>query len=252
MQLTRDNYHSIEANAHYMSASQYLAFSKCEANAMASIRGKWTKQVTQSMLIGSYIDAHFSNEMDLFKAQNPQIFKKNGELMAAFEQANVIIQRIEQDTLMMEYLTGEHQVIKIGTIEGVPFKTKMDVYRPGERIVDQKIMRDFAYIWHEGARRTFVEVWGYDYQATIYQATEGNRLPFIMAAATKESEPDIALLQVPQDVIDDRMDMVNHYAPIFQMIKLGLQEPTRCEKCDYCKATRVLRGVIDYRDLEDN
>lgn len=251
MDLTRENYHSLWANKEFMGASQFKSFMDCEARTIAEIEGVWQRTPSTNMLIGSYVDAHFSSEMDLFKAQHPEIFKKNGDLLSPFEKANTIIQRIERDPMMMDYLTGEHQVIKTGFIAGVPFKIMMDVYRPGERIVDQKIMRDFAYIWHEGARRTFVEVWGYDYQAAIYQATEGNLLPFILAAATKESEPDLALLQVPQDVIDDRLDTVKYYAPVYQMIKLGLQDPARCEKCDYCKATRVLTGVIDYRDLED-
>ena len=52
-------------------------------------------------------------------------------------------------------------------------------------------------------KQNFVEAWGYDIQAAIYQAVEGNRLPFFIAAVTKETVPDKALLEIPQEVIDD-------------------------------------------------
>ena len=33
------------------------------------------------------------------------------------------------------------------------------------------------------------------------------------------------------------------------MVKSGEVEPLRCEKCDYCKATKVLTGAISHMDL---
>ena len=37
--------------------------------------------------------------------------------------------------------------------------------------------------------------------------------------------------------------------PSVLMVKSGEVEPFRCEKCDYCKATKVLKGAISYMDL---
>lgn len=249
--LNESNYFYPDNNLKYMGASQFKSFLKCEAAALAEVKGEWYQPCTTAMMVGSYVDAHFSGTMALFRAQHPEIYKRDGSLMAAYEQANAIIQRIESDALMMSYLTGEHQVIMTGKIADVPFKIKVDAYIPGQRIVDQKVMRSMDRVWQDGAYRSFVEAWGYDYQAAIYQKVEGNRLPFILAVATKDDYPDIALLSVPQEVIDDRLEIIESMAPRFQMIKMGLEEPDRCGKCDYCRSTKVLTEVIDYREVRE-
>lgn len=41
MTLTNENYYSNETNREYMSVSQYKQFQKCEAAAMAQIKGEW-------------------------------------------------------------------------------------------------------------------------------------------------------------------------------------------------------------------
>ena len=68
-----------------------------------------------------------------------------------------------------------------GDIFGVPFKIKIDSYLP-DKIVDLKIMRDFEPIYVEGKGRvSFIEAWGYDIQAGVYQEivrqNTGKQLP---------------------------------------------------------------------------
>lgn len=248
MQLNETNYFSPEAELKYMGSTQFKNFMACESAALAKIQGRWQEPTSTAMLVGSYVDAHFSGTLGLFRAQHPEILKRDGTLKAEFEQASKIIDRIEADTLMMAYLAGEHQVIRTGLIAGVPFKIKIDAYSPGKCIVDQKIMRDMSNKWKDGGYRPFVEVWGYDYQGAIYQAVEGNQLQFVLAVATKEEQPDIELLEIPQDVLDNRLGDIENLAPRFQSIKLGVEEPSRCGKCPYCLATKVLTRVIDYRE----
>jgi hypothetical protein len=115
-----------------------------------------------------------------------------------------------------------------------------------------KIMRDFKPVWSDEqmCRQNFVEAWGYDIQSAIYQKLEGNKLPFVIAAATKENYPDKALLSIPQDVIDDRLELIEAYAPRYAAIKAGLEEPTACGKCPYCRSIKKLTSEIDYRELE--
>jgi hypothetical protein len=250
MQVTNENYHSKEARLAYMGASQYKNFKQCEALGMAIVTGEWEPEQSVSMLVGSYVDAHFERTLDLFKAQHPQIFTKQGELKSEYKKAEIIIARIERDEMFMRYMGGELQVIKTGVIAGVPFKIKIDSYLKRRAIVDLKIMKDFERIWVEGEGKVpFVEAWGYDIQGAIYQAVEGDHLPFIIAGATKETEPDLALLQIPQDRLDVMHDEVEHFAPVFDEVKKGLRAPTRCEKCDYCKSTKKLITVVDYREV---
>lgn len=252
MKLTESNYFSREAEQMYMGSTQFKNFMKCEAAALARINGTFSEPQSTAMLVGSYVDAHFSGTLAQFKVDHPEIFKRDGTLKAEFSGANQIIDFIEDDPLMMEYLQGEKQTIMTGEIAGVPFKVKFDAYIPGVRIVDQKIMRDFKPVWDEesGTKKNFIEAWGYDIQAAIYQTVEGNKLPFIINAATKENVPDKALLLIPQDVIDMKLEEIESLAPRFAAIKAGLEEPTACGKCTYCKSVKKLTKIIDYREMD--
>jgi hypothetical protein len=59
-----------------MGVSQFKAFEKCEAAALAELTGEYQREKTVSLLVGSYVDAHFEGTLDVFKAQNPEIFTK--------------------------------------------------------------------------------------------------------------------------------------------------------------------------------
>ena len=146
MILTNENYFSKEADMEYMSVSQFKAFVQCEAAALASIKGEWEQPKTTALLVGSYVDAHFEGTLDLFKAKNPEIFTKQGTLKAEYKQAEEIINRIESDKEFMKYLDGEKQVIRTGEIDGIPVKIKIDALHD-DKIVDLKIMKDFAPVW---------------------------------------------------------------------------------------------------------
>ena len=58
MKLTNENYFSPENNLTYMSASQFKSFRHCESAALAELRGEYKREVTDALLIGSYVDAH--------------------------------------------------------------------------------------------------------------------------------------------------------------------------------------------------
>jgi hypothetical protein len=274
MILTNENYFSPEAQMHYMGASQFKAFQRCEASALAEIKGEYKREETTALLVGSYVDAHFEGTLDLFKGKHPEIFKRDGDLKSEYQQANVIIARAEEDALFSLLMSGKKQVICTGKIAGVPFKIKIDSLVDAKTcelisemfpmaaavlgfldgaIVDLKAMRDMEPIWSvsEGGKIPFIEAWGYDIQGAIYQAIEGNMLPFVLAVATKEKTPNLAALSISQTDLDAKLAEVEDLAPKFQAIKQGQLEPERCGKCDYCKSTKVLDAIIDYRELEE-
>ena len=106
MILTNENYYSNIANQEYMSVSQYKSFHKCEAAAMAELRGEWVRPKTTALLVGSYVDSWFEGTLDEFKEQNPEIFRKGRgdiQLKADFIQAEQIIKRVQQDPTFMRY-----------------------------------------------------------------------------------------------------------------------------------------------------
>lgn len=249
MMLTNENYFSQESNKKYMSASQFKTFMDCESRALAEINGEYAREKTTALLVGSYVDAHFEKTLDLFKAQNPEIFLKSGGLKAEFKHAEYIIERIERDPFFMKYMNGGVQKIMTGEIEGVPFKIKIDVYHPEKAIVDLKIMRDLKKQWKDRVELNFIEFWGYDTSAAIYQAVEGNGLPFFIAAATKEDEPDLAIIDIPQNKLDFCLKIVKENAPRFSDIKNGTEQPTRCNSCNWCRKTKVLSEVIPFEEI---
>ena len=253
----------------YMGASQFKTFFDCEARAMAELRGEYQRGSTTALLVGSYVDANFGKTLDIFRAKHPELFTKAGELKADYRNAEEIIARIQRDPLFMMMVSGEQQVIKTGVIADVPFKIKIDSYLSAEKckeiaetypsfarllfepgaIVDLKIMKDFNSVYKpELGRVPFIEAWGYDIQAAIYQAVEGQHLPFYIAAATKEKDAsNIEIFEIPQDVIDAAQTRVEDIAPRYHAIKRGEIQPERCGCCTYCKQTKVLSEAFDYR-----
>ena len=247
--ITNENYFVLESNMEYMSASQFKSFLQCESMALAEVTGNFERVKTPSMLVGSYVDAHYEKSLDLFKAKNPEIFTQKGELRSEYKNAEYIIERLERDEMFQKYMSGEKQVIRSGEIEGIPFKIKIDSYHPGKAIVDLKIMKDFEQIWKDGLKLSFVEAWGYDIQGAIYSAIEGNNLPFFIAGATKEKEPDLAIISVPRERLDFCLNIVKENVQRFADIKKGLIEPTRCNRCDFCKSTKILTEIVDYLSI---
>lgn len=246
MQLTSKNYYSIEANREYWSCSQFKEFNSCEARGLATVRGEYEREETDALLVGSYVDAYFAGEMERFHDEHAdKMFTKKGELYAKFKDADKMIETVENDPLMVEFLKGDKQVIMTAELDGILWKAKIDILHD-ERIVDFKTVKDFGNIWDEtlGSRRSWLEYWNYDIQGAIYQkvvkAVTGKRLPFYIEAVTKEKVPDKAVIEIPQHILDAAYNLVQAKIERFDLIKSGEVEPIRCEKCEYCRQTKIL------------
>lgn len=270
--VTPENYYDPEIQMAYMGATQYKAFQKCEAAALAELRGEYTPASSTALLVGGYIDAYFSGELPLYQAQHPGIFKRDGQLKAEYLKAQTVISRMEEDELYSMLMSGKKQVIFTGTIAGVPFKIKIDSLLSCAQcedivkrfphaasalgmcdgaIVDQKAMKDMEMVWsvEDHCKVPFVEYYGYDIQGAIYQAIEGHMLPFILAVGTKEDSPDLAAMYIADEDLSAKLAEVEDNAPRYQAIKEGRIQPARCEHCDYCKATKKLHGIFDYKEI---
>ena len=252
MQLNYDNYYSKEASLAYFSVSQFKAFSKCETAAMAELRGEYKPQRGRALLLGSLVDEMLTGTketQDVFIEENfSELFKKNGDPYADVEKALDTVKLVQAQPRMMYYLDGEHQVIMTGEIEGVPFKIKMDSYKPGEFICDLKYM---ASLRSPNLFQPMVNYWGYDIQAAVYQEivyqNTGKRLPFIFDVATKETPAHLALGEINQWNMDRSLDAVKKSIVHLQKVKNGDIEPARCEdhECDYCTSTKIITEPID-------
>lgn len=281
MKLTEANYYSQKANQAYFSVSQFKAFQKCPAAAMAELRGEFTQPKGRALILGSYFDEMLTgtpNSQAKFIAENyTELFQKSSKMVsilgklkndkerkdflsgltnifctdnrpfADVVQANETLERFRQQPRMMHYISGKHQVIMTGEIEGVPFKIKMDSFDPNEFICDLKYT---ASLRSPNLFTPLIEYWGYDKQAAVYQEIVrqniGKRLPFFFDVATKESPAHLALGEINQYNIDKALDDVRSNIRTYQKIKTGELEAERCEdyNCAYCTTTKIV-DVID-------
>ena len=261
MQLTDENYYSQEANREYMSVSQFKDFAgtygklPCEFTALEKLEERWKEEETTALMVGSYVDSHFEGTLDKFKADHPSLFKKDGGLKADYVKANEIIARIERDEYFMRYMSGQKQVIMTGELFGAKWKIKIDSYIPDVAIVDLKVMasitdlkwvKDLGYL-------DFVRYWGYDIQGAVYQEivrqNTGKKLPFYIAGATKEKEPDIRIIHVTDNYLQEALCVVETNMPRILRVKNGEETPDRGELCDCCRHNRVLSRPISIMDL---
>ncbi|MCR1905163.1 PD-(D/E)XK nuclease-like domain-containing protein [Intestinimonas butyriciproducens] len=259
----------------YMGSSQFKAFRRCEAAALAELEGRYATPKTSAILVGAYVDAYFEGTLAAFKAQNPELFKRDGALKAEYAHAEKIISRLEADGLYMLLMSGQKQVVLTGEIAGVPYKIKIDSLLDADTcreiverypltseamgfcegaIVDQKIMRDTADVWsdEEWGMVPFARAWGYDIQGAIYQAVEGHMLPFILAVGTKEAEPNLDAIYIPDQELTAKLEEVRSLSPRYQAIKRHEIEPVSCGTCPYCISRKHLDRITDYRMVNEH
>ena len=122
-------------------------------------------------------------------------------------------------------------------------------------LVDLKSTKDFAQIWDETvwAKVKWIDYWDYPEQGAVYQELyrqmSGKILPFVIVAATKENATDIGAFYIPQPELDAALHVVKDNAPHYQKVKTGKIPPARCGSCAWCKATKVLTGIQNYKEV---
>ena len=278
MKLTNNNYYGENANLEFMSVSQFKDFKNCEAMALAKIKGEYKTPPSKALLLGSFVDEMLTgtkktrnnfileNRLDLFQKSSKLAKLSNDELAAlladsSFDifsadnrpfseivQALETVEKIKKQPLMMKHFKSRHQVIMTGEISGVPFKIKMDNYKPGEFISDGKYM---ASLRSPNMFESMVKYWGYDIQGAVYQEivrqNTGKRLPFYLDIATKETPSHLAVAEINQYDLDEALDLVKTLAPLYQAIKKGEVKPQRCDEyhCSYCTETKIITEPID-------
>lgn len=259
MQLTTNNYYTQEANQEYTSVSQFKDFLACEAAAYAKLKGEYQEEQTEPFLLGGYVHSWNDNSMEEFKIKSPELFStrgaSKGELKAEFKIADKMIETLEKDKLCMMALEGQKEIIMTGTLFGVKWKIRIDVLNLEKGFfTDLKTVKDFNRLWDGTAKVTFIEFYGYliqvaVYQEIIYQNT-GKKLQPYVVAVTKEKVPDKAVLKFNQDELDFELEKVRAHMERIVQVKLGLEKPIRCGKCDYCKSTKKVTKIIHYSELE--
>jgi hypothetical protein len=262
LKIASEDYHSPESNLKYLSNSQYKDFMTCEAMAVAKMVGEWNPEPSIEMLVGSYVHAWNEGEeaFKSFKASTPDMFNKNGSMKAQFLFADQMIGTLQDDPMCMEMLAGQKEVILTAEMFGVPWKIKMDSYRPGEAIIDLKTTRSiYELVWspYFNAKVSFIEAFDYVTQFAIYLEIEriatGSKkwLQPLIVAVSKEAPPDKAVIDMTDtDRYKAILFNIRENIPRIMAIKAGEISPVRCERCNYCRATKKLKEIFSYHQLE--
>ena len=272
MTLTEETYHTPPANMEYVSHSQIIDFygtlgrDGCECMGLAKAIGKYTQPFNTSLMVGSYVDAALTGDLDAFKSQHPEIISSRGEtkgnLKKEYVQADVMIERAKKDALFMSFLEGEKQVIETGEINGVKCKIKIDIMQE-DKLVDLKTaknMTDTFYAKGASDRLTVAEYWGWDIEACLYQEIHyqntGKRLDFYLAIITKEStdgvpHPRLGIVRIPQQKIDAQRQFIENSVYKINEIKQGHINPVPCGRCDWCADNLALKeyDIIDMDEM---
>ena len=258
---TSEQYYGTDANYEYMSASQLKAFigtpgiHGCEERALAELSGQFTHD-NKALTIGSYVDVMLTgteDEQHEFRESHPEMISSRGptkgQLKSDYRTANDMVARAFADAdnggIFMRALEGERQKVVTGEIHGHKFKGRIDVLGDGF-ITDLKTVENVNRRYFNEGYWDFVSWWGYDLQGAIYQElvyqSTGNRLPFYIAALSKQVPCDIDLIQVPQDRLDEAMERVTpDVLDRIEGLKVGELKPNRCGVCEWCRMTKVIR-----------
>ena len=237
----------------YMSVSSFKKYQKCEVDGKKGFSG----EMSDAMLIGSYVDAYISGTLDKFKEDHPEIIsgqgKTKGELKTAYKNADLICEFITKDKVFSQFMSGEKQTIMTGAISGVPWKIKMDSYSPHIAINDLKVMATVTD--RIGNFYDFITPWGYDIQLACYQEivfqNTGERLPCFICAVTKEVPINSVIISIPQVYLDRALYRVSSQVEHFNAIKLGEVEPIGCGICKTCIDARTETQIISLSDLTE-
>ena len=262
MQLTRESYHSLEANRVFMSRGQYKNFLDCEAKQMATLNGQWVDEPSIALMVGQYFHTFNDNTMGEFISNHPEMFTKKLTLKAEYVVADKMIEIIKNDPFCMYCLEGEKEVIVTAEMFGAPWKVMLDVQNnQRRRIVDLKTTRSVTeHVWDEVERKkvSFVEAYQYPLQMAIYCEAErlamgrdeGDWSEFLIVAVSKEKTPDKAIINMTDhERLVKELAEVEANMPRIIAVKAGEVEPVRCETCDYCRSTKVLSKTVHYSDL---
>jgi hypothetical protein len=258
-ELNDSNYYGPDADMAYMSNSQYKSFLACEVAALAKVRGEWREEPSDAMLVGSYVHSALDGTLDHFKAANPDIFTKKGELKAEYKKADTMLETLVSDSLIREYLQGVKEFIITAEFAGTLWRAKLDIYNPTmNRIVDVKTVKSLTdKVWDKQDRQymSWIESYGYIRQIAIYTELlrrwtgENNRADGYVVAVTKEDIPDKAIISIDQERIAIELEMVQATIPRILKVKSGEESPIGCGSCNYCKSVKKLDRVIHFSEL---
>lgn len=253
-----------------MSHSQYRTWLACPSAAKAKQDGLYKPEVTQAMLVGSYIDSAVT-QPDKFAAwceeNTATIYGKKGDKYKVFETADAVIRRVQSDPLYpVLCASGKWQVEVRGIIGGVEWIGVEDWRGQlfgSDTVLDLKSTASFEDEWAVIApnRRQPVpwyDAAGYWRALAVYRELDrqtfpqpphdpnalemqGLGLPVMgILAASKQDPPAVGLWMMTCDEALSRfareLNTIIGNLPRILAWKSGDAEPTACGLCEWCRS----------------
>lgn len=264
LDLNKDkDYYSKEAGRRYMSVSQFKDFCQCEAQALAKLKGEWEPDRDKTaLLVGNYVHSYFESKKShqkFIEDHQEELYTKRKpiKLYKDFEVADRMIDRIEQDDFFKYLWQGEHEVPVTGELFGTDWKGKIDLLNIEKGyFVDLKTTAQLdKRFWNveSGGWVSFIEQYGYDLQIAIYERLleikYGKPFTGYIYAVTKQDIPDIAAIEINQELKDYALDKASEKIDRILAVKAKKEDPEMCGKCEFCRKFKRLDGFITPSDL---
>ncbi|NRD80333.1 PD-(D/E)XK nuclease-like domain-containing protein [Bacillus sp. BRMEA1] len=258
--LTSSNYHSNEANQQYLSVSQFKNFMECEAKAMAKLSGAYIEPSSNALIVGSYVHAALESDeafRQFVEENNGAIFKARGGKYSDFELADKMIEVLKNDKFAIFALEGEKEQIYTAHLFGTDWKIKVDSINHQRRtFTDLKTTQELhKRYWSTKYDEwvSFVEAWDYVLQMAVYRRILEENLgytytPYIVAVS-KENHPNKAVLHFDESRFAFEYEYLEMKMERVLAVKSGKEQPRRCEKCDYCRSTKLLKDTMEIGEL---
>ena len=271
--LTPENYYSVETDWDYMSFSRFKDFRKCEAAALAQLKGEWTpKRDETPLLVGNYVHSYFESpeaHQQFVKAHKSKMIssrgKTAGNLKKDYKSADTMIKALEDDELFnYVYRPGEDgkEVIVTGELGGHLWKGKIDSLNLADGyFCDLKTVDDIHkkhWLTAERTWGTFIEDRGYYMQLAIYRElikqTFGQECAPYMFAVSKQEIPDKEGIDFVEETDEIRLrsalqEVLDHQDHIWAVMA-GKAEPIKCGKCEYCRSRKILDRFVHACEIE--
>jgi hypothetical protein len=276
MDLLSANYYSPEADAAYMSVSQYRRWVECAAGAHAwYVRRDPLAEfkVTEAMALSSYGDALLLDPPtvpEIMKQYSEYLTLKNGSPSTGAMRIIGMVEFVRKQFPDFASIMSRSSLQRIITfrISGVQWKGRLDILDTVQRMIwDVKMVADLLGIeWvpRLGQRGNFIAASGYVTQLAVYQEGVAQAVPAgegygvgIIGVQKPTTTAPIPMLRAfrwtDQVQLYDELKSVAAMMPRIAALKSqpdirsiehdGEEPRLRCGTCSYCRATEP--GIIE-------
>ena len=246
-----------------LSVSTYKRYIKCPRAARAVELGQWPADTGKALLIGSYVDCGLlePEKFEDFKERHAsEIFTKAGKLSADFVMADNMISAAKASPEFMCSLEGDKQTEIIKEINGVPFRSKLDVCnRERNIIVDLKTMKapseggrpvdSEALRWHIKRQ---ADAYNYALQGAVYRymADMQDAEVYLSIIFKTKDNPRLVFCQLSEETMQAAFDeflenvqQVSEWRQETDMLRLPACNEEH-GRCLYCRANSEPTSII--------